>query len=485
MIVNIVGGLVVGMLQQHLPFQVALRTYTSLTIGDGLVTQIPALLTSIAAGLVTTRASAGAPLGQALAQQLFGTQRTLYSAALILGALAIVPGMPHVAFALLAAFLGAAGYRMRRRPEKKATTAIKPRSPEIERIEVESVLPIDLLEVEVGLELVPLIDTERGGPLMQRIAGLRKQIAQELGIIIPPVHMRDNLRLRPNEYRMLLSGNVIGRGELRSGKMLAINANPIPPQIQGENVVEPAFGLNGRWIKEADKQQAEMAGCTVVDPATVAATHFGELLSTYAYELLGRREVQELLDIHGRNFGKVIEELIPTQLSLAQLIKVLRNLLRERISVRDFRTILEALADHAGEVKDPDILTEHVRQRLSKQLTAKYRAPDGNINALVLAPASRADLPAHAEPRPQALASIPTELQRLTTAFEEVGKSTMSIADTPVVLCAADIRRTVSTFAQRYLPSIAVLSFREIDSKANVRTVGVIGPAQAELRHAV
>jgi flagellar biosynthesis protein FlhA len=480
--VNIVGGLIIGVLQQKMPLNVAMTTYTNLTVGDGLITQIPALLTSIAAGLVTTRAAAGAPLGQAVGQQLFGTQHTLNIAGGVLACLALVPGMPHVPFFLLAAAFGYGAYQLPDKGKKAADDAVLTpgRTPESERADIEQSLPLDLLEVEVGYELVPLVDTDRDGALMNRVAGLRKQLAQDLGIMLPPVHMRDNLRLRPGEYRVLLSGQVIGKGELRVGRLLAINPGNAVLNIPGEDVLEPAFGLNARWIETHERQRAEMNELTVVDPATVAATHLGELFTAHAHELVGRREVQELLELHGKRLGKVIEELIPTQLSLTNLVKVLRNLLRERISIRDFRSILEALADHAGEIKDVDLLTEQVRQRLAKQLTAKVRGADNCVSGLVLAPNVESTFR-----RMQGGNGVvdPGELQHLATAFEEAARSVRGQSDVPILLTSADIRRTVATFSQRYLPQLTVLSFRELDSKANVKTVGVIG--KTELRHAV
>ena len=481
--VNIVGGLIIGVAQQHMPIVGALKTYTGLTVGDGLVTQIPALMTSIAAGLVTTRAATGGSLGVAVSQQLFGTRRPLYIAAGVLTCLSVIPGMPHVAFFVLGALLGFIAYTL---PDPNApgagTTAATPLTPQAERADVEALLPIELLEVELGYELVPLVDTDKDGTLMVRIAGIRKQIAQDLGIIVPPIHMRDNLRLRPSEYRVKLSGSVIGQGELRTGKMLAINPGNVVSNIPGEAVIEPAFRLPALWILPADRQRAEVSGYTVVDAATVAGTHIGELIAAHAFELIGRREVQELLDVHGRSLGKVIEELIPTVLSAASLIKVLRNLLRERLSIRDFRSILEALADAAADTKDTDQLTEMVRQRLSKQLTAKYVSGDGTVRGLALAPHVEA-----AFRRMQGSAATgmdPAELQRLAQAFE-LGAREVRGVDMPVILTAADVRRNVATFAARYMPGMPVLSFRELDTKATVQTIGLIGGVQGVTRHAI
>ncbi|KAK1548154.1 hypothetical protein Q3G72_013233 [Acer saccharum] len=488
--VNIVGGLIVGVLQQHMPIGRALMTYTSLTVGDGLVSQLPSLLTSIAAGLVTTRAATGGALGKTVAQQLFGTRRVLILASGVLGAISVVPGMPHIAFLILSILFGLGAYNMPSVQSEKSPLTPLSQGPEVERAEVEAMLPLDLLEVEVGFELVPLVDTDRDGALMHRVAGLRKQLAQDLGVLIPPIHMRDNLRLKPGEYKVLLSGNELGGGELKMGKLMAIAAqgqSQLQAQgIAGENVTEPAFGLPARWILPADRQRAELAGCTVVDAATVVATHLGELLASCVHELLGRRELQELLDLHGRANSRVIEELVPNLMTHGQLIKVLRNLLQERVSVRDFRTILEALADHAADVKDTDLLTEHVRQRLAKQLTHKHQGGDGQIRSMVLAPTVE-----HAFRRLQAnQASLdPTEMQRLAKSFEDAASMAIGQSDSAVILTSADVRRTVNTFAQRYLPNTPVLSFRELVPNAPVRTIGVIGRGPTQMssgaQHAV
>ena len=478
--VNIVGGLIIGVLQQRMPIGRALTTYTSLTVGDGLISQIPSLLTSIAAGLVTTRAATGGALGQTVVHQLFGSRPILGLASGVLAVLAVVPGMPHLAFVALSGLLGTVAYFL---PEEAAEAkegegpGQVASGPEVERAEVEALLPIDLLQVEVGFELVPLVDTDRDGSLMHRMAGLRKQLAQDLGVVVPPIHMRDNLRLAPGEYRVLLSGNVLGSGKLQMGKLMAIGSGRTAPNVPGEACTEPAFGLPAKWIALADRQRAEVAGATVVDPATVVATHLGELIGGCVHELLGRRELQELLDLHGRTNGKVIEELLPNLLSHGQFIRVLRNLLKERISIRDFRSILEALADYAADVKDPDALTEHVRQRMHNQLTQKAQWQDGQIHGLVLAPEVEG---AFRRLQVGQGGLDPQETQRLATAFEDAAKDHAGHAETPVILVSADVRRTVATFASRYLPSLPVLSFRELTTTAKVHTLGVIGKAPAQ-----
>ncbi len=475
-VVNIVGGLIVGILQHDLAAGEAAATYTNLTVGDGLVSQIPSLLTSIAAGLVTTRAAAGGSLGSTVHHQLFGTRKTLNMAAMVMGAMALVPGMPHLAFIALA---GGLALLARRVPESvtedaesREETLLSP--VEQERQEVEASIPMELLELEVGFELVPLVDENRDGALLKRISGVRKQIASELGIIVPPIHVRDNLRLRPGAYRILLSGNPIGESELRVSKVLAMSPGGIPSELPGEDVIEPAFELPARWISPGDRDRAELNGYTVVDPATVAATHLGELLGAHAHQILGRRELQEILDIHAPKLGKLADETIPAVVSPGLLLRVLRGLLYERVSIRDFRTILEALADHGESTKDAEGLIELVRQRLSKQLTAKHLADDGAVHAFLLAPTVE-DVFRRMQAGGAAGMVNPEELRALMREFDASLAKSRSVQVMPVIVTAADIRRAVAAFVDRNSPGVPVLSFRELEPRVELRSLGVIG----------
>ncbi|MDP7038820.1 MAG: flagellar biosynthesis protein FlhA [Myxococcota bacterium] len=478
--INVMAGFVVGMLQHDLSALESAETYTRLTVGDGLVTQIPALLVSIAAGLISTQASDGHRLSTEMAEQVFGARKPMAIASGVLFGMALVPGMPHLAFLILAGALGLNAYK---KPKDKSLDFSTDsdvsgdadlNKGEQERIDLESNLSLDLLEIEVGYELVELVDQSRDGSLLKRISGIRKQISEELGILVPPIHMRDNLRLRPGEYRLMLSGSELGRGELRVNRLMVMNGGPSGFEIDGEDCLEPAFGLPARWIGRNQRERAELNGYTVVDPATVAATHIGELLLGHAQDLLGRRELQELLEIHSRENEKVIEELLPNQLSHAQLLRVLRNLLKERVSIRDFRTILEGLADQAPETKDTEALTELVRQRMSKYLTSRHRTEDNSIYALVLAPHIENVFRAMQNPV-AGDAFDPSELQNVLRAFEEATKSVRHAEEIPIILTTADIRRAVSTFAARHVPGLQVSSYLEIDSKTNIKTVGVVG----------
>jgi flagellar biosynthesis protein FlhA len=484
--INVLGGIVVGVAQHGMSFGDAARTFTILSIGDGLVSQIPALLVSTGAALLTTRDGSGRSLGASLGAQLFSRSRPAAVAAVALAALGLLPGMPHVSFLALAAGAGAIAWRAGR-GEAAAAAAARPAAgpagpaadgPGAQKAELEALLPVDLLSLDVGLDLLPLVDGNRGGELLGRIASLRKQLALELGFIVPPVHVRDDLRLRPNAYRVCISGARVAQGELRQGRLLAIDpTGRASAALAGESVREPTFGLPAKWILPSERARAESAGCTVVDASAVVATHLTELVRRHAHELLGRREAQEILDIAGKHDGKVVEELIPHLLSLGDVIKVLRNLLAEGVSIRDTRSVLEALADHAQAVKDPGELTELVRQRLGRQISLAH-ASDGELRALVLDPRAEDVF------RSGGRGHDPQVLSRITAAIEEAARKAMERDEAPLLVVAPDVRRAVAQVALRHVPGLAVLSFREIDASIpfvarGVVAAGVVAPAPA------
>jgi flagellar biosynthesis protein FlhA len=463
---NIAGGMVIGMAQNGMSPAQAAATYTVLSIGDGLITQIPALLVSTGAALLVTRSGDGA-LGPALGGQLLSHRGPLLAAACVLGGLALLPGMPHLLFAGLAVALGHAARRAGRprRPPRPAGTVAEVGPPPPgpgERQALAAALPVDLLALEVGVDLLPLVDAGRGGELLGRIAAVRQQLASELGILVPPVRIADNLRLRPGGYRIAISGVPVAEGQLRVGRLLALDpAGSAGAAFAGEIVIEPTYGLPARWIVPADRARAEAVGCPVVDAPSVLATHLAEVIRRHAAELLGRREAQELLDIAARSDARVVAELIPGLLPLGEVIKVLRNLLQEGVSIRDLRTILEALADHAGTVKDPGELTEYVRQRLGRRITRASASETGELAAMVLAPATEDLFRGSGEPR--LLARLTAELAA------EVRRATQR-DETPVLVVAPDVRRAVATTARRHLPGLVVMSHREVDPAVRLVT---------------
>lgn len=467
--VQIVGGFVVGVLQEGMNVKDAAAIYTTLSIGDGLAAQIPALLISTAAAVVVTRSSTGSALGPAMVRQLGGRQSALYVTSGILCLTGLLPGMPLLPFVSLGLVIGLAGRSAAAFAEKPPSAddpgEIAPSAP-TEREKLEEMLPIDLLELEVGLDLVPLVEAARGGELVERISAIRRNLATELGIIIPSIHIRDNLRLKAGQYRLLLSGNEIGSGELRVGRYLAMDPTGSLPPMAGEQVREPAFGLPARWVASLDREKAENIGYTVVDAPTVAATHLTEMLRQIAPDLLGRNEAQELFDLFAKRQPRLVDEVIPNLLPVAEVIKILKQLLREQISVRDMRSVLECVADNARETKDVMELTERVRGRLARQITGRFRGEDGRVAALVLDP--RAEELFRQGPIDSNAAG------RMLTSLDSAARSFAGLTTPPLILCAPDVRRLVSEFLARRIPGLSVLSFREIDAKSTVRTLGVV-----------
>ena len=478
--INIVGGFVIGVGQHGIDWATAAQTYTILTIGDGLVSQLPALLVSTAAGIIVTRAASGADLGTEVAGQLLTSPRVLWVVTGLLGALALVPGLPFLPFVALAGATGAlaasGGVAPVKPPEDAAPAGI-PGEPA-----PEGLLALDLMELEVGFELVPLVDgatgvvADGGGDLVERIRTFRRQLAQEMGFIVPPIHIRDNLQLPPSTYSVLVKGIEVARGELRVGSLLAINPGTVTVPMPGVATREPAFGLDALWIASADRERARLAGYTVVDPGTVVVTHLTEIVRRHAHELLGRQEVQGLLDQLAKSRPKVVEELVPQLLGIGGVQKVLQNLLREGVSVRDLATILEAVADHAAKTKDPDLLTEHARQALGRAITQKLVGPDGTL-ALVTFAASVERTLIDAVQRTEdgaALVVDPTTAQRLVTKLGSWIERFASEGATPVLLCGATLRPWLRRFLERYLPGFVVLAPAEIAAAVRVRALGVV-----------
>ena len=375
-IINIIGGFIIGMVQRNLDVVHALQTYTLLTVGEGLVNQIPALLISTATGIVVTRAASDSDLGHDISNQLFSNSRVFFIVSGVLMLLAIVPGLPGLPFMTLSIALGLIGYNLHK-AVKTTTEKTQVQQEEKEKEEIRkpeniiSLLQVDPMELEIGYSLIPLVDTGQGGDLLERIVMIRRQCALEMGLVVPTIRIRDNIQIKPNAYIVKLKGIEIARGELLLDHYLAMNSGTVFEEMSGIDTVEPAFGLPAIWIPESDREQAELNGYTVVDAVSVLATHITEVIKAHASEILGRQETQNLVDSIKDNNASVVEELVPNLLSIGEIQKVLANLLRERISIRDMVTILEVLADYARLTKDPEILTEYVRHALSRQISSQ------------------------------------------------------------------------------------------------------------------
>ena len=477
-LINILGGLVIGVLQQGMSVSTAAQNYTLLTVGDGLVSQIPALIISTAAGLVVTRAASNAHLGNDMISQLTGQPRAVAIASGVLIFFGFIPGLPTLPFIMLGCLAGGLAYMTF---EGKKAVMLKEEEEE-EAVEkgkglekVEELLPLDLLELEVGYGLIPLVDTEQGGELLERVKSIRRQFALEMGMIIPPMHIRDNLQLKPNQYSIIIKGVEIAGGELMPGYYLAMNPGDVKAEIEGIPTKEPAFGIPALWIGEKDKEKAQIAGYTVVDLSTMIATHISEVLKTHACELLGRQEVQSLLDNLALNHPKVVEELVPNLLSLGGVQKTFQNLLKEQVSIRDLLSIVETLADYAPITKNVDILTEYVRQRLARSITKQYKTPEGDIPLMTL-DAEIEELVNNAIQHTEHesyLSLEPALAQKILAQLNKAMEKFTSMNYQPIILCSPGIRPHLKKLTERFIPTLVVLSHNEIDKRVKLKSLGV------------
>ena len=479
-VINILGGFGIGVFQQDMGVGEAAQVYTLLTIGDGLVSQLPALVVSTAAGLVVTRAVADKNLPELLISQLVNQPYAFIIASLVLFFFGMIPGLPHFPFFVMSIFAGIIGFNKFKDTNKKALIENRKKedeakAPTPER--VESILPLDIMELEVGYELIPLVDADSNGELLDRIKSVRRQFALELGFIVPPLHIRDNLQLKSNEYGILIKGVEVSRGSIMTGRLLAMNPGTIEKEIDGIQTKEPTFGLPAVWITTSDKQKAQMAGYTVVDSSTVVTTHIKETIKRHASELLGRQETQSLIDKFKESNPKVIEELIPDVLSLGKVQKVLQNLLKEQISIRDLRTILEQLADYGPTTKDTDILTEYVRQALARPITKQFQSTDGSLSVMTLN--REIEELIHSSIQKTELASFlslePTVAEKLLLKLQEAVESmTPQMETSPVLLASPGIRHHLRKFVERFIPDLAVLSHSEIIPSVQIKTLKVV-----------
>jgi len=479
-VVNILGGFGIGVFQQDMEIGEAAQVYTLLTIGDGLVSQLPALVVSTAAGLVVTRATSDKNLPHQLISQLVNQPHAFLIASAILFFFGMIPGLPHFPFFLMSIIAGTIGFNKFKDTSKKALIDSRKKeedakAPTPER--VESILPLDIMELEVGYELIPLVDADSNGELLDRIKSVRRQFALEMGFIVPPLHIRDNLQLKSSEYGILIKGVEVSRGSIMTGRLLAMNPGTIEKEIDGIQTTEPTFGLPAVWITTSDKQKAQMAGYTVVDPSTVITTHIKETIKRHASELLGRQETQALIDKFKESNPKVIEELIPDVLSLGKVQKVLQNLLKEQISIRDLRTILEQLADYGPSSKDTDILTEYVRQAMARPITKQFQSADGSLSVVTLDRGVEELIQSSIQRTEVAsfLALEPTVAEKLLVKLQEAVEAiSPQIETSPVLLASPGIRHHLRKFVERFIPDLAVLSHSEIIPSVQIKTLKVV-----------
>ncbi|MDX9731088.1 MAG: flagellar biosynthesis protein FlhA [Bdellovibrionales bacterium] len=484
MAVNIIGGLLIGILQHGLDLATAAQTYTKLTIGDGLVTQIPALIISTAAGIIVTRTGDEEAMGNELVSQLFMNPRALYIGAGVIAFLGAIPGLPGIPFFVLA--LGFAGIAWMVDRFAKEDQADKQRKAEEEaakpvKEKVETLLPLDLVELEVGYGLINIVESQQTGDLLERIVAIRKQFALDMGIIVPSIHIRDNLQLDPGEYRVLIKGNKVGGGKLRPDYLLAMDPGNTSSQVDGIPTREPAFGLDALWIGKSSKEEAELAGYTVVDLPTVMATHLTEIIRTHAHELLGRQEAASLIDNLKKSYPKVVEDLIPEPMSVGGVVRVLQNLLREQVSIRDLLTIFETLADEAQRTKDTDVLTENVRKALARGISSRYKDENSRVNVLNLAPNLEEMVSNSLLQTDQGVQLVmdPRVAHDMIEGIAGTIERNPEIAGQPILLVSPTARRHIAKLTNRFIPQLVVLSHNEISSDVNVRSVATVEIAHA------
>ncbi len=478
MFINVIGGLFVGVLQHNLDVGTAAKTYTLLTIGDGLVAQIPALIISIAAGMVVTRVGESQDLSEQFLAQLFTSSKVIGLTGGIIGLLGLIPGMPNLVFLLLAALLGSLAWYIGREQQtaKPVPVAATPATPG-ESLEASwaDVSPLDVLGLEVGYRLIPLVDKAQDGELLRRIRGIRKKFAQEVGFLVSPVHIRDNLELKPNGYRILLKGVEIGQGEAFPGNLLAINPGRVAGNLPGTATKDPAFGLPAVWVDMALREQAQAFGYTVVDASTVVATHLNHLILTHAAELLGRQEAQALLDHLGKEMPKLIEDLVPKTLPLGVVQKVLQNLLDEGVHIRDMRTIVETLAESAGRSQDSEVLTAQVRVALGRSIVQQLYPSGNEMQVMSLDPQLERILQQAISGGGDGASIEPGLADTLMRETAGAAQRQEELGLPAVLLVPGNLRVLLSRFLRRSIPQLKVLAHGEVPEHKTIRVTSIIG----------
>ncbi len=503
-LINIIGGFAIGIMQRNLTITEALQQYTVLSIGDGLVSQIPALIISTAAGILVTRAASKNDLGKELGAQLMAYPRAMAILSASMTVFALIPGLPTVPFMVLAVLSGMAAWTLNRdgvgvvagRQQvagragapggasgevgergaggegQDAAVAGAPKASE----KLETLLSLDSLQIELGYGLVSLADKRRGGDLLDRVTGVRRTFAQEIGVIVPPIRLRDNLQMGPNEYRFLLKGNPVAQGQLQPGYWLAMNATNSKATLKGMPTVEPVFGLPATWITEAERKSAEVGGFTLVDATSVLVTHLSEIVKRHCHVLLSRQDVQGLLDNLKQTHPTVVNELVPAQLSVGQIQRILQNLLAEGISIRNLSGILEKVSDFAGFTKNPDELSEHARRALGAQITRSYLMPNGSLCAITLDPRLEQALAQNLRQTPTEVSLVmePGLARHVVQWLSKAVQQMLTAGQPPVVICAPQLRLGFKRFFETTFAELTVLSYSEIPARIEVQSAGII-----------
>ena len=484
-LINVLGGFAIGIMQKGMSVNEALQRFTLLSIGDGLVSQIPALITSTAAGILVTRAAAKEDLGRELARQLLAFPKVLVILTAMLATFAIVPGLPMLPFLALAAICGTLAYQLRGQenllkpadaPESSGASTPRTATAAGAADKLENLLSVDALQIELGFGLVGLADTKKGGDLLERVTGVRKTFAQEMGVIIPPIRLRDNLQLEANQYRFLLKGNPIVQGELMPGHWLAMNASNSQTILKGLPTVEPVFKLPATWIADSERRNAEVNGYTVVDASSVLVTHLSETVKRNCHEILSRQDVQILLDNLKQTHATVVSELIPGQLNVGQVQRILQNLLAEGVSIRNLSGILEKVSDYASVTKNPDELSEHARRALGPQIVKAFQSEKGGLQAITLDPRLEQQMA-------QCLRQTPTEIsltlepklaRHVMDCLSQRIQQLLTAGLPPVVMCAPQIRLGFRRFFETAFAELTVLSYAEIPPRVEIQNAGIV-----------
>ena len=478
-LINIIGGFIIGVFQNKMSVIDAAQNYTLLTIGDGLVSQIPALTISTAAGIVVSRAASEDNMGTEFGRQFFEYPKAIYLAALTIFFFGLIPGLPHIPFITLSILIAGSVYLVKRKKEAVIVKEIEEKKKEKTEIgpePVEHLLFIDPLEIEVGYGLISLVDREQGGELLDRVRSIRRQFALEMGLVIPPIHIRDNLQLNASEYQVILKGVKVASAELMVNHYLAMDSGDATRKIEGIETKEPVFGLSAFWIPDSKKEEAKLAGYTVVDNVTIMSTHLSEILRNHASELLGRQEIQNLLDNLSKSYPKVVEELVPNLLSLGNVQKVLQNLLDEQISVRDLLTIVETLADYAPVTKDPELLTEYVRHKLSRSIISPYIGKDGILKLITMGQDIEDVLLKGIQKTEHGsyLSIDPKLADPIITSIKMETEKAMAKNIQPILIASPSVRRHLKKMIEHFIPSLIVLSQSELLSDMKFKSIGEV-----------